>query len=89
MIFRHTMSRRLRAVVLFFGVVITSLVLRISYAGSLTPVAAPAPTMHTLSEIYNPLASTSFDSSAITADSDGNALQITKCIISKQNGGNC
>jgi hypothetical protein len=36
-------------------------------AGTLTPSASPASTMHTLTEVYDSIASTSFDSSAISS----------------------
>lgn len=58
-------------------------------AGSLTPSGPTAHTLTTLQEVFNPLASTSYDSSAVTADPNGNGLQIMKCIISKINTGTC
>ncbi len=48
-------------------------------AGNLNPGLPPAPTMRTLEEIYNTLAGT-FDSSATTANYNGSASQLTKCI---------
>ena len=64
-------------------------ILQAVQAGSLTPSTSPAGTFHTLGEIFNPLASTSYDSSTITSSSYGNALQITKCIITKLHGRGC
>lgn len=60
------------------------------YAGSsLTPPAGPITiTMNSLEEIYNVLAGTSYVSGA-TAKSDGNVLEILKCITTKMNGGAC
>jgi len=49
-------------------------------AGSLTPSAAPGSTMNTLGEIYDSIASDSFDSSAILADADGSLIQHLKFI---------
>ena len=79
--------RRLFVVVISAFAVI--FILQKVQAGSLAPSSSPAGTFYSLGTIFNPLASTSYDSSAITADSGGSALQITKCIITKLNGGNC
>src|SRR3989344_7941146 len=49
-------------------------------AGSLTPSSSPASTFYTLQEIFNPLASTSYDSSSITANGNGSLIQILKQI---------
>lgn len=49
-------------------------------AGSLTPSASPASTFRTLSEIYDAIASDSFDSSSITASSSGSLIQHLKYI---------
>ena len=74
------------------GILALVLGLRLFYfttqAGSLTPSASPTSTMRTTEEIYNPLVGT-FNSSGITASSTGSALQISQCIITKINGGNC
>ncbi|MCC6404784.1 MAG: hypothetical protein IT405_00080, partial [Candidatus Yanofskybacteria bacterium] len=43
-------------------------------AGSLTPSALPASTMHSLSEVYASIASAAFDSSAITANQNGSLI---------------
>jgi len=57
-------------------------------AGSLTPSAVPAATMRTLEEAYNALAGT-FDSSGVTASSTGNAIAISRCMITRITGGSC
>lgn len=49
-------------------------------AGSLNPTSAPASTFYTLSQIFNPLASTSYDSSGIAADQNGSVIEILKYI---------
>ena len=64
-------------------------ILEVVNAGSLTPSTSPAGTLYTLGDIFNPLASTSYDSSGISGDSDGSVLEITKCIIEKLHGGSC
>ncbi|TSC90891.1 MAG: polymorphic outer membrane protein [Parcubacteria group bacterium Licking1014_17] len=51
-------------------------------AGSLTPSSSPASTMYTLEQIYESIASTSYDSSAISASQNGSLLQILKYINS-------
>ncbi len=62
---------------------------RLTEAGVLTPSAVPAAggTLHSLEEIYAPLASSGYNSSAVVATKQGNALQVTKCIIAKMTGG--
>lgn len=62
---------------------------RFTSAGSLSPTAAPAGTFSTLREIFNPLASGSYDSSSVTADADGSVLQVVKCIANRMSGGTC
>lgn len=61
---------------------------RLSVAGSLTPPAAPAGTMNELEEVYDALVG-DYDSSAVVASRNGNALEISKCIIDKVNGSPC
>lgn len=51
-------------------------------AGSLTPTAAPAGSMNTLTEVYTALVGT-FDSSGIVASKSGNEFAVAKCIILK------
>ena len=75
--------------VFVFSLVIVVLVLERVQAGSLNPSSNPAGTMKTLSEIYNPLASGSFDSSAMASSSNGSAIQIGRCILYRLNGGSC
>ncbi|OGN08280.1 MAG: hypothetical protein A2750_00465 [Candidatus Yanofskybacteria bacterium RIFCSPHIGHO2_01_FULL_45_42] len=64
-------------------------VFRLVQAGSLTPSASPASTFNTLSDIFNSLASGSYDSSAITANANGSSLQIMKCALQKIRTGSC
>lgn len=78
-----------RVSVFIFSGFIVAFVLRSVEAGSLTPSTSPAGTFYTLGQIFNPLASSSYDSSGISADSQGSALEITKCIITKLHGGSC
>lgn len=73
--------------IIIISVLVLTVLFRLTEAGSLTPSAAPAGTMHSLEEIYAPLASSGYDSSGVTAAKDGNALQISKCIILKITGG--
>ena len=83
------MKRRIRnALIIIVSVAVVTAVFRFTEAGSLTPPGiAVVPSLNTLSEIFAPLVSTSYDSSGVTADKNGNALQITKCIIQKVTGG--
>jgi hypothetical protein len=70
------------------SILIVFFVFRLAVAGSLTPPGAPAGTMHSLQEMYDSLVGT-FDSSAVVANSNGDALQISKCIIAQITGGSC
>lgn len=86
----HTRRGKISRVLVFvFSLIFVGLILHSVNAGSLTPTAAPAGTFHTLREIFNPLASTSYDASAIASNSNGSALGITKCIIYRIHGGSC
>lgn len=49
-------------------------------AGSLTPSASPGSTMRTLLEVYDSIASTTFDSSGISASQTGSLIQVLKFI---------
>jgi hypothetical protein len=81
---RHTRS----ALVILLGFVSIAFAFRLVGAGSLTPSALPAGTMNTITEVYDALVgSGSFDSTAVTASANGNALEISKCIIDMVNGG--
>jgi len=62
------------------------MIFRLTSAGSLTPDASPAGTMHSLQESYDVLVGT-FDSSGVVASGNGDAFQVTKCIINKLTGG--
>ncbi len=64
-------------------------VFRLTEAGSLTPPASPAGTLDSVASLSDALFGTAFDSSAITASSNGNVLEVTKCIIQRLNGGTC
>ena len=64
-------------------------ILEVVQAGSLTPTTSPAETMFSFGRVFNPIASTSYDSSSITANSDGSVLQIAKCLVEKLHGNNC
>lgn len=58
-------------------------------AGTLAPDASPAGTFHDNSNIYDAIASAGYDSSSITADANGSAFQVAKCIIGRITGGSC
>ena len=64
-------------------------ILKIVYAGSLTPPSSPGSTYYTLEQIYNPLANTAYDSSGVASSSQGSAMQIAKCVLQKMHGKNC
>ncbi len=73
-----------------FSVVIIFFVFRMVEAGSLTPsTSSPAASMRTAQEVYNVLASLSYDSSALAASRTGNAIQLVKCAINKAKAGTC
>lgn len=79
-----------------FAVIATSSTLiffafRLSQAGSLTPPADPSAggTLRTAEEVYDSLASGSFDSSAVTASESGSLIGVSKCIIQQMTGGSC
>jgi hypothetical protein len=64
-------------------------VFRLATAGTLNPSSdTTIGTLNSLASISDALFG-SFDSSAITADPNGSALQVTKCIIVRINGGTC
>ncbi|HUO75564.1 MAG TPA: hypothetical protein VMU12_01425, partial [Candidatus Paceibacterota bacterium] len=65
------------ALVAFIG---AGLMASLSAAGSLTPSAGPTDTMYSLANIYDSIASNSFDSSGITADQNGSLMQSLKYI---------
>ncbi len=89
MILRRRLKQRWRVLSWFFAMTISMVFLHEVYAGSLTPSSSPAGTMHTVDAIYDSLAGSTYDSSGISADNNGNALEITKCIILKTQGGGC
>lgn len=62
---------------------------RLVEAGSLSPsVATTVATMNTSSSSYNALVGT-FNSTSITKDLNGSALEISRCIIDQITGGSC
>ena len=77
------------ALIIIISVVAIVSVVSWVQAGNLTPLSSPGSTMHTVQEIFDPLASTSYDSSGVVADPNGNAHQIVKCIIHKINSIPC
>ena len=85
---QHTVKRSLRSFfVMAISVFIIVSLFRMTEAGSLTPALSPASTMNSLEDAYNALVGSSFDSSLITADKNGSAMQVAKCIIDKMTGG--
>ena len=75
--------------IIITGVLVVIYIVQTALAGSLTPPGPTAPTMQTVEEIFDPIASDSYDSSSFLPDPNGNALEIIKCIISKLNTGTC
>jgi len=74
------------AMVIGLSLAVIFMIFRLTSAGSLTPSASPAGTMHSLQESYDALVGT-FDSSSVVASGTGDAFQVTKCIINKLTGG--
>jgi hypothetical protein len=73
--------------VIVVSVVVVVFVFLLTEAGVLTPTVSPAGTLHTLENIWAPIASSGYDASGVVASKNGNALQITKCIIQAMTGG--
>jgi hypothetical protein len=73
--------------VVLASVFVVGFIFRLTEAGPLTPSTLPAATLHTLEDIFAPLASSGYDSSSVVPSKSGNALQITKCIIQRMQGG--
>lgn len=71
------------------SVFVVGFLFRLTEAGSLTPTALPATTMKTLEDIFNPLVSSSYDSSGVAPDRNGNVLEVAKCIMARMTGGVC
>ncbi|MEK7194682.1 MAG: hypothetical protein AAB667_00255 [Patescibacteria group bacterium] len=83
-----TIFRDAAVIILSVGIIIW--LYSIARAGSLNPGSSPTTgTLKTITNVYDPLASVSYDSSGVSASSTGNALQITKCILNKMRGGSC
>jgi hypothetical protein len=81
---------RIRTVaVVLASVFVVGFVFRMTEAGSLTPSSAPAATLRTLEEIFNPLAGT-YDSSSVPGIKNGDIMNEVKCLIGKMKGfGGC
>ncbi len=77
------------AFVLVVSIVFAVGILRITSAGDIDSTASPAGTLKTLEELYDPLVGSSYNSSAVTASSSGDTLELAKCIITKIGGGSC
>jgi hypothetical protein len=73
--------------VIVVSVFVLVFIFQFTEAGSLTPSVAPAGTLHSLENIWAPIASSGYDSSGVVASKNGNALQIAKCIIQAMTGG--
>ncbi|KKS17762.1 MAG: hypothetical protein UU76_C0033G0002 [Parcubacteria group bacterium GW2011_GWC1_41_7] len=58
-------------------------------AGVLTPATTTAPTMMSGSDIYSALVGTNFSSATLTPTMNGNALQVTRCVIKRVEGEAC
>src|ERR1051325_1408862 len=74
--FSRLIILRVLAVFIFSSFVIVG----VTRAGSLTPSASPASTMHTLQELYDAVAG-NFDSTSISATSTGSLIQNLKYIV--------
>lgn len=80
------MKRSARSVLIVSAsVFVVTGIFRLASAGSLFPPSAPAATMHTLQEAYDTLVGT-FNSTAVVASKQGDALQVSRCIIKKITG---
>ena len=62
---------------------------RITEAGTITPPASVGVTMDTAQEVYDAIASSTYNSSGVTSTLNGNILQVSKCLIDKVNGSPC
>lgn len=74
--------------IIVISLMVIGVAFRLVEAGSLTPSATPASTMNSLEDAYNALVGT-FDSSSITKDLNGSALEVSRCIITQIDGGTC
>lgn len=63
-------------------------ILQLAEAGSLTPNAVPGGTMQSIQSVYDSLTGT-FDSSSITSDAAGSAIEIARCAAARLTGGSC
>src|SRR3989344_9435411 len=79
---RDNFRKHRRNIIQITGIVIVVFALLAlgTYAGSLSPSASPGGTMKTLSDIWNTIASSSYDSSSLSASSNGSLIQILKQI---------
>lgn len=87
----HGRAKHIIATILIVGIDILTIfaIVKIVEAGSLSPSGPPSGTMKSLQSIYDSVASTSFNSSGVTANKNGSALQLMKCITAKIHGGSC
>ena len=74
--------------VLALSVAAVVLIFHIVLAGSLTPTVAPAPTFHSLDDIYNELVGT-LNSSGNSPSSTASAVNISRCIMNRLAGIAC
>src|SRR3989344_7068102 len=82
--FRFPFSREDLGTILLVVLIAIAMVFVGGSAGSLSPGSNPASTFYTLSQIFNPLASTSYDSSGIAADQNGSVIEILRYIGANQ-----
>lgn len=78
-----------RVAVIVLAVFGVATILTVAQAGSLFPVASPASSLRTIGEVHDAISSSSFNSSGYTAKSNGSAIEIAKCVITKMQGGSC
>lgn len=85
---KRSIGALINVLLLVFATAVLVLIIKFTEAGVLTPSASPASTMQTTGDIYNVLAGT-YNSSGISANQNGSAVQILKCIITNLDGGSC
>jgi hypothetical protein len=84
-------AKRVRsALIVLMGTVVSLVLVRLAEAGVLSPTFVPTvSTMQSIEDTYDAITSDSYDSSLITADKNGNAFEISRCIINQLTGGTC
>lgn len=87
----HNAHRLIRSAAIVSGSVVVIVgVYAMTGAGSTQPPDVPTVgTYRDQSSIFDAIASETYDSSLITADPNGSAFEIAKCIIGKITGGSC